>query len=74
MGNMSYCRFENTAQDLSDCYEAIQNGETTELNDYETRGLEELLELLCPTFPKRGGIIYLRLLKMEEVPLLFFYC
>ena len=45
MGNMSYCRFENTAQDLSDCYEAIQNGETTELNDYETRGLEELLEL-----------------------------
>ena len=28
MGNMSYCRFENTARDLADCVRAIQNGET----------------------------------------------
>lgn len=23
MGNMSYCRFENTAQDIADCIEAL---------------------------------------------------
>ena len=27
MGNMSYCRFENTARDLKDCVQAINNGE-----------------------------------------------
>ena len=30
MGNMSYCRFENTARDLRDCLEAINDGEHTE--------------------------------------------
>ena len=25
MGNMSYCRFENTANDLDDCQEALEN-------------------------------------------------
>ena len=41
---MSYCRFENTANDLGDCVEAIQNGETTDLSQYEVRGLVNLLE------------------------------
>ena len=45
MGNMSYCRFENTARDLRDCVNAIRNGETDELNDYEVEGLQEILEL-----------------------------
>ena len=36
---MSYCRFENTARDLRDCVNAIRNGETDELNDYEVEGL-----------------------------------
>ena len=44
MGNMSYCRFENTARDLRDCVEAIQNRETEDLSTYERRGLKELLE------------------------------
>lgn len=44
MPNMSYCRFENTANDLGDCVEAIQNGETTDLSQYEVRGLVNLLE------------------------------
>ena len=44
MPNMSYCRFENTANDLRDCVEAIQNGETTDLSQYEVRGLANLLE------------------------------
>jgi hypothetical protein len=43
MGNMSYCRFENTAQDLEDCLKAIDNEETNDLSDYEIEGLEKLL-------------------------------
>ena len=27
MANLSYCRFQNTARDLSDCVEAIDNHE-----------------------------------------------
>jgi len=26
MGNMSYCRFENTLADMRDCLNALQNG------------------------------------------------
>ena len=41
---MSYCRFENTARDLRDCVQAIENGEhTDDLSSYERDGLEELL-------------------------------
>ncbi len=45
MGNMSYCRFENTARDLRDCVNAIRRGEYDELNDYEIEGLKEILYL-----------------------------
>ena len=45
MGNMSYCRFENTARDLQDCVNAIDRGETYELNEYEKSGLAEILKL-----------------------------
>lgn len=41
---MSYCRFENTARDLADCVDAIFNGETTDLSQYEIDGLASLLE------------------------------
>ena len=44
MGNMSYCRFENTARDLKDCVDAIQNQEMEDLSSYELRGLKDLLE------------------------------
>ena len=44
MGNMSYCRFENTARDLADCLDALENGaHTKDLSSYEKRGLEDLL-------------------------------
>lgn len=44
MGNMSYCRFENTASALEDCLDALENGAHTEdLSSYEKRGLEALL-------------------------------
>tara|TARA_R100001198_G_C5241759_1_gene219327 strand:- start:5997 stop:6191 length:195 start_codon:yes stop_codon:yes gene_type:complete len=46
MANLSYCRFENTARDLSDCVEAIDNQEiSTESNDSELEGLRCLLVL-----------------------------
>ena len=46
MGNMSYCRFENTSRDLQDCIEAIQNHyeECTDLSRYELRALSDILE------------------------------
>jgi hypothetical protein len=44
MGNMSYCRFENTARDLRDCLQAIENGELDDLSSYEKDGLESLLD------------------------------
>lgn len=45
MANMSYCRFENTANDLQDCIYAIQDNEINELSNYEIRGAKDLLEL-----------------------------
>jgi hypothetical protein len=43
---MSYCRFENTARDLQDCLDAIENGEINDLgSQYEVDALEELLDL-----------------------------
>ena len=45
MGNMSYCRFENTARDLADCVSAVNRGEINELNEYEVQGLLDILSL-----------------------------
>ena len=41
---MSYCRFENTARDLGDCLDAIENNELDELSNYEISGLRDLLD------------------------------
>ncbi len=43
MANMSYCRFENTARDLRDCIEALEEG--TFLEGYELSGYENIMEL-----------------------------
>ncbi len=45
MSNKSYCRFENTSKDLSDCLYAIENGEHTDLGRHEKDGLERILSL-----------------------------
>jgi len=45
MGNMSYCRFENTARDLRDCVNAINNGEIEDLSSYEIDGLKKILQM-----------------------------
>ena len=43
MANMSYCRFQNTLQDMRDCYEALQSGET--LSRDEQSAVEMLVEI-----------------------------
>ena len=46
MANLSYCRFENTANDLRDCVYAIEEGEYNDgISDTERRGLEKIFEL-----------------------------
>jgi len=46
MGNMSYCRYENTAKDLQDVVEALHNSDCGEtLSEYEQQGLYEILDL-----------------------------
>jgi len=42
MGNMSYCRFQNTLFDMLDCYE---NWDTDDLSDEEKRAQQRLLKL-----------------------------
>lgn len=46
MANMSYCRFENTARDLSDCQEALEesDGDLSELSSSEKRAALRLLK------------------------------
>jgi len=47
MGNMSYCRFQNTAKDLSDCQDALEDlisGEGAPLSRDELRAAKELVE------------------------------
>ena len=48
MGNMSYCRFENTSKDLGDCIDAVENNELDDLSTYEVSGLKDLLDY-CET-------------------------
>ena len=46
MGNMSYCRFENTSKDLEDCIDALHNFEEkcNNLSRYEVEALQDLVE------------------------------
>jgi len=44
MPNMSYCRFENTAKDMRDCINAIEDRDVYDFSDYELRGFKDLLE------------------------------
>ena len=45
MGNMSYCRFENTLADMRDCLYAIEAGlDVEELSEYEIRALRNFAD------------------------------
>ena len=41
--NMSYCRFENTSKAMSDCLDAIMDGDYKDLTTYERQGLIDML-------------------------------
>lgn len=45
MGNMSYCRFENTARDLQDCIRAIENDDVYDFSQWELDGFKKLIRL-----------------------------
>ena len=52
MGNMSYCMFENTSQDLNECVAAMEDAETLDdidMNDYEKRAFYHMFHL-CRQF------------------------
>ena len=43
MANMSYCRFQNTLNDLRDCYDAM--GDIDGLSDEERKAFERMVKL-----------------------------
>jgi hypothetical protein len=45
MGNMSYCRFENTADDLDDCWEHFDNAD--DLSHSEAKARRRIIQLAC---------------------------
>ena len=46
MGNMSYCRFENTLADMEDCLHALENGlDAEELSEYEICALRNFANI-----------------------------
>ena len=51
MGNMSYCRFENTQMDMRDCLNALEDGlDVEELSSYEIsalRGFADVAESIA---------------------------
>lgn len=51
MGNMSYCRFQNTLADLSDCYENMEEGD---LSEEESKARKRLIRLCGYIFDNYG--------------------
>ena len=50
MGNMGYCRFQNTVNDLSDCVEALCNiGSRADLSSAERMAAQRMFDL-CDEF------------------------
>ena len=53
MSNMSYCRFQNTLQDLQDCFGEIQENETNltdfvkDLSHDEKNALRRMVDLVA---------------------------
>ena len=67
MGNMSYCRFENTAADLRDCLSAIHRGETDDLCSYEIAGLTNIMDMANELVEMEDDIIELLNRLKEQV-------
>lgn len=56
MGNMNYCRFQNTRPDLEDCVEALEDIDfnLAELSKEEARAANALIEL-CQRVAQQAG-------------------
>ena len=54
MSNMSYCRFENTAGDVDDCIEALQEGES--LSESELAAAKEMFTSIVDYMVDEVGI------------------
>ena len=67
MGNMSYCRFENSAADLRDCLSAIHRGETDDLSSYEIAGLTNIMDMANELVEMEDDIIELLNRLKEQV-------
>jgi len=67
MGNMSYCRFENTAADLRDCLDAIQRGEANDLSNFEISGLTNIMDMAHELIEIEDDIIELLNRLKEQV-------
>ena len=65
--NMSYCMFENTANDLDQCKEALNEGiDIEELSsNYEKAGYKRVIELCCEIAVDYGHVVGIKL--EEEV-------
>ncbi len=50
MANMSYCRFENTSNDLRDCVNALEQGDYPG-SDYEKQAAKYIIDL-CKRYAK----------------------
>ena len=55
MGNMGYCRFRNTLQDLRDCYEYMDD---EDLSESERYARESLIKLAVTIAEEHGGEDY----------------
>ena len=53
MGNMSYCRFENTRNDLEECRDALQEGE--KMSQDEVDALDDMIGMCSDIVTLVGG-------------------
>ena len=55
MPNMSYCRFQNTVQDMQDCFyaieEALDNDEPMDLSADEQRAFQRMYDMMSDMMP-----------------------
>ncbi|MBW1729021.1 MAG: hypothetical protein JRJ62_15945 [Deltaproteobacteria bacterium] len=66
MGNMSYVRFENTLNDLLDCYDHLQDG-ASDLSKKEFKARGKLIDL-CIDIALEYGYKIERYVVEEEIP------
>jgi hypothetical protein len=55
MGNMSYCRFTNTLEDLRDCYDHM-NDNDDDLSEDEKKARQRLIKL-CKDIAIDAGVL-----------------